>query len=106
MAVRSGAADAVVAAARELDKVEAVPERVRHEGDAAVLAGRDLPVEGAAEPDQPGHHAVDIRHDEIEVNRRPVPVVAPPDLHGAEVRDGRAAGEQEYRDIAAGELDP
>src|SRR5437763_6358664 len=82
--------DAVVARPGKFDQVEAVAERVGQVRHATVFALLDAAVEGRAQPGQPRHGGIDVRHDEIEMHRRPMALEAALHLGAAQRRGERA----------------
>jgi hypothetical protein len=73
----------VIPRAGELDEIKAVAEWISHIGDTAVLTDLDVSIKRGAKGDQLSDHLVQIFHDEAEVNRRPMALVASNDLLGA-----------------------
>jgi hypothetical protein len=84
----------------KLDRIKSIAEGIGHIGDAPIFAQLDGAIERAAEREQPRHRGVEITDDEIEMNRRPVPLVAARHLSAAEVCDGGAIGEKEDGTLA------
>src|SRR5689334_949329 len=86
--------DGVVTRAGEFDQIEAVAERVGQVRHPAILGELDRAVESGAEPGQPRQRRIDVRHDEIEMHRCPMPAEITADLCTAELRRLRSVAEQ------------
>ena len=87
-------------------EIKAIAEWISHIGDTAVLADLDVSIKRGAQGDQLSDHLVQIFHDEVEVNRCPMALVASNNLLGAKVCKGGAIGEQVDWQVRACEFDP
>src|SRR5262245_15870385 len=74
--------DLVIPTAPELDQAEPVTERIGHSGDVPPLVGLDLSFKLRARGFRPLHCRLNIRDDEIQVNRGPMALIVAP-LPGA-----------------------
>src|SRR6185503_10017963 len=85
--------DLVVAAADELDQADAVTERIGEHGDLAPVVALDRAFQPRAGVARAIHRAVDFAHDDIQVDRGPVP----------RVRAQMAAGRRGNRAVGLGQ---
>jgi hypothetical protein len=82
-----------------------VQEWISPSGDTAVFGDLDVSIKRGAQGDQLSDHLVQIFHDEVEVNRCPMALVASNNLLGAKVCKGGAIGEQVDWQVRACESD-
>src|SRR5437763_13248103 len=85
--------DGVVTQPGKFDQIEAVAERVSHVRHSAVFALLEAAVEGGAQPGQPRHRGIEVRHDKIEMHRRPMPREIALDPRTTQIGGRRAVAE-------------
>src|SRR4029434_4018838 len=103
--LRSGA-NHVIPLRPHLDEVVAVAARVSHVRHPSPVADLYPAIAGRAEFPASLNGPIQIRHDEIEVYRRPVSLEAAGNLPSSEVCGRRAVSEKKYRQVCAFQLDP